>query len=264
MLRFALKTYPRACFAVGSAGTAGCAQFVSYGKNTHTSCEPRPLLETITGFFGGGKNKSTEAVESFAPLVFVGPSGVGKGTLIAVLMKEYPEHFGFCVSTTTRAPRPGEVDGVHYHFSEKAPMQKAIQDGKFLESAEVHTNYYGTSIAALEAVQSSHKIAILDIDVQGAKNVKAKIPREVQEAKFFFLSPPCMEVLEARLRGRGTETEQKIQVRLKNANGELEFSKTEGFFDCVIVADDGFKEALPRMKAWLESVYPQLKQARQK
>jgi guanylate kinase len=203
---------------------------------------------------------SSNAFESFAPLVVVGPSGVGKGTLIAILMKEYPGHFALCVSTTTRPARPGEVDGQHYHFSEKEAMQKAIKEGKFLESAKVHTDLYGTSLAALEAVESSHRIAILDLDRQGAKNVKAKIPEEVPDANFLFLSPPSMEVLEQRLRGRGTEDEHKIQVRLKNAPVDLDLSKTEGFFDSVIVADDGFKEALPSVKAWLEQVYPQLKE----
>jgi len=261
MFRVALNSRPRACLAVG---TAGCAQFVSYRQNV--SCEPRPFfgLDCITGFFKRGGSGVSKGPESLTPLVVVGPSGVGKGTLIAVLQKEYPGQFGFCVSTTTRAPRPGEVDGKDYHFTDIATIDKEIKEGKFLEHAKVHTNYYGTSIAALEHVKTDKKIAILDIDVQGARSVKSIIPSKIPEAKFFFLTPPSMQVLEDRLRGRGTETEQKVQIRLQTAIDEIEFSKTEGFFDLIVVADDGFKEALPGFMAWLEEVYPQLKQARRK
>lgn len=265
MFRIALNSRPRACLAVG---TAGCAQFVSYRANFDAgiSCEPRPFLglDSITSFFKGSSSGTSKAAESLAPLVVVGPSGVGKGTLIALLQKEYPDQFGFCVSSTTRGPRPGEVDGKDYHFTHKATIEKDIQEGKFLEHAKVHTNTYGTSVAALEHVQSQRKIALLDIDVQGAQSVKSLIPSRVPEARFFFLTPPSMKVLEGRLRGRGTEKEEKIQVRLQNATKEIEFSKTEDFFDLVLVADDGFKEALPGFMAWLEEVYPQLKHARRK
>jgi len=263
MFRIALNSRPRACLAVG---TAGCMQFVSYRKNLDAgvSCEPFLGLDSMTSFFKRGSSGTSKAPQSLAPLLVVGPSGVGKGTLIALLQKEYPDQFGFCVSTTTRDPRPGEVDGKDYHFADKATMDTDIKEGKYLEHAAVHSNFYGTSVAALEHVQSQHKIALLDIDVQGAKSVKAIIPSKVPEARFFFLAPPSMQVLEGRLRGRGTEKEEKIQVRLKNAITEVEFSKTEGFFDLVLVADDGFKEALPGFKAWLEEVYPQLKLARRK
>jgi len=195
-----------------------------------------------------------------APLVLVGPSGVGKGTLIKKMQEAYPDQFGFCVSTTTRGPRPGEVDGKDYHFTDRASMEKAIEEGKFLEHAKVHTNLYGTSRAALEAVQSQGKIAILDIDVQGARSMKPKL----SDAEFFFLKPPSMEVLEARLRGRGTEAEAKIQVRLKTAVEEIEFSNTEGFFDIVVVADDGFATAWPGVVEFLEAKFPHLKGARAK
>jgi guanylate kinase len=94
------------------------------------------------------------------PVVMCGPSGVGKGTLIAKLMKEYPDKFGFAVSHTTRKPRYMEQDGVHYHFTQRPDMEEAVREGKFLESAEVHGNMYGTSVAAVEAVADEGKVGI--------------------------------------------------------------------------------------------------------
>lgn len=95
------------------------------------------------------------------PVVISGPSGVGKGTLISMLMEEFPSMFGFSVSHTTRAPRNKEKDGVHYHFTEKSVMEKEIQDGKFLEFASVHGNLYGTSVEAVEVVADAGKVSSL-------------------------------------------------------------------------------------------------------
>ena len=168
------------------------------------------------------------------PVVMCGPSGVGKGTLINRLMADFPGRFGFSVSHTTRAPRPGEEDGVHYNFVEKAAMEADIAAGKFLEYAHVHENIYGTSLAAVEAVAEKGQVCVLDIDVQGAEIVK----KSSLDALFVFISPPSMEELEARLRGRGTEKEESIQKRLANAAGEMAKTKVEGFFHAVIVNDD--------------------------
>ena len=95
-----------------------------------------------------------------------GPSGAGKSTLINLLRKEFPDDFGFSVSHTTREPRAGEQDGVDYHFSNKPTMEVAISEGKFLESANVHGNLYGTSFEAIDSVAKQHRVCILDIDVQ--------------------------------------------------------------------------------------------------
>ncbi|XP_020243950.1 guanylate kinase 1-like [Asparagus officinalis] len=168
------------------------------------------------------------------PVVISGPSGVGKGTLISKLMKEYPSMFGFSVSHTTRAPREKEVNGVHYHFTERSLMEKDIQEGKFLESASVHGNLYGTSIEAVEAVTDSGKRCILDIDVQGARSVRASS----LEAIFVFICPPSFDELEKRLRSRGTETEEQVQKRLRNAKAELEQGRAPGLFDHFLVNDD--------------------------
>ncbi|CAH9125724.1 unnamed protein product [Cuscuta epithymum] len=188
------------------------------------------------------KNFDTEVVawskgvlgHSEKPIVISGPSGVGKGTLISKLMEEFPSMFGFSVSHTTRAPRVKEQDGVHYHFSERSKMEKEIKDGKFLEYATVHGNLYGTSVEAVEVVADSGKRCILDIDVQGAKSVRASS----LEAIFIFITPPSFEKLEQRLRARGTETEEQIQKRLRNAKEELEKGKSPGLFDHFLVNDD--------------------------
>uniref|UniRef100_A0A0E0BTD5 Guanylate kinase 1 n=1 Tax=Oryza glumipatula TaxID=40148 RepID=A0A0E0BTD5_9ORYZ len=172
--------------------------------------------------------------EGQKPIVISGPSGVGKGTLIAKLMKEYPSKFGFSVSHTTRAPREKEIDGVHYHFTERSKIEEEISEGKFLEFAHVHGNVYGTSIEAVESVTDEGKRCILDIDVQGARSVRASS----LEAIFIFVCPPSFEELEKRLRARGTETEEQIQKRLRNARAELDQSNSPGLFDHLLVNDD--------------------------
>ncbi|KAI3968203.1 hypothetical protein MKX01_018506 [Papaver californicum] len=168
------------------------------------------------------------------PIVISGPSGVGKGTLISKLMKEFPSTFGFSVSHTTRAPREKEIDGVHYHFSERTLMEKEIRDGKFLESASVHGNLYGTSVEAVEVVSDAGKRCVLDIDVQGARSVRACS----LDAIYIFICPPSFEELEKRLRARGTESEEQVQKRLRNAKTELEEGKSSGLFDHILVNCD--------------------------
>lgn len=187
------------------------------------------------------------------PLVICGPSGVGKGTLINMLFQEFPEHFGFSVSHTTRAPRPGEVHGVHYNFTNKEAFQSAIEEGKFLEYAHVHTNIYGTSVDAVRKVQRAGKICVLDIDVQGVQKIKTT---EVA-AHFLFIAPPSFEALESRLRARATESEKDLETRLGNARAEVEFGMGVGNFEKVVV-NDVLEEAYQDLKAQLVSWYPQL------
>ncbi|CAK9275861.1 unnamed protein product [Sphagnum jensenii] len=167
------------------------------------------------------------------PVVICGPSGVGKGTLIGKLMKDFPDSFGFSVSHTTRRPREKEQDGVHYHFTKRPTMEKEISERKFLESADVHGNLYGTSWAAVDAVTNSGKTCILDIDVQGAQSVK----KSPLDAIFVFIKPPYPEEAELRkrLHGRGTESEEQIQKRLQNAKAELERAKDPTLFDHILI-----------------------------
>eukprot|EP00934_Nitzschia_sp_Nitz4_P005886 Nitzschia sp. Nitz4//scaffold3_size479765//202151//202848//NITZ4_000084-RA/size479765-augustus-gene-1.563-mRNA-1//1//CDS//3329550710//5876//frame0 len=195
--------------------------------------------------------------EQPTPVAFCGPSGVGKGTLIEMLMKRFPnDQFGFSVSHTTRKPRPGEVDGKHYHFTTVEDIKKEIADGKFVEYAEVHGNYYGTSIASVESVQKEGKICILDIDIQGIMKVK----ESTLSPRYLFISPPSMEELEKRLRGRGTETEESIQKRLGNAKKEMDYGHEPGNFDRIFV-NEGLEECFEAVATAFKEWYPHLKEA---
>jgi guanylate kinase len=165
-------------------------------------------------------------------------------------MEKYPSFFGFSVSHTTRGPRPGEANGIQYNFVTVDEMKQAIQQGKFIEYAQVHTNYYGTSYAAVERIQSSGKICILDIDIQGVQNVK----KSQLDCHYLFITPPSLAELESRLRGRGTETEEKIRIRTENAKKELEYGLQEGNFNAVIV-NDTVESAIIRALSYVEEWY---------
>eukprot|EP00727_Mastigamoeba_balamuthi_P001286 m51a1_g11154 guanylate kinase, putative (217) ;mRNA; f:254165-255129 len=189
------------------------------------------------------------------PVVLMGPSGVGKGTLKDMLVKEFPDDFEFSVSSTTRAPRPGEVEGVHYHFLTHEAMEQAIQQGEFLEHARVHRNIYGTSAKTVERTIASGRICLLDIDVQGGQQVLRSPVRCV----FVFIEPPSMAELERRLRDRGTETEESVQTRMANARREMEASREPGFVDHRVV-NDGLEAAYAELR---KIVMPLVEQRRQ-
>lgn len=165
------------------------------------------------------------------PLVICGPSGSGKSTLLKKLFKEFPETFGFSVSHTTRKPRPGEENGVHYHFVSVEEMQAAIENGEFIETAVFSGNMYGTSKKAVETVQQHGKVCVLDIEIEGVKQVRNS---DRLNPLLVFVNPPSVEELERRLRGRKTETEESLQKRLKTARIELEYGTTPGNFDIVV------------------------------
>jgi len=168
------------------------------------------------------------------PLVLCGPSGSGKSTLMKKLTEEFREAFGFSVSHTTRQPRPGERDGVEYHFVTKEMFAKLVSEGAFLEFATFSGNNYGTSRAAVETVREEGKICILDIDVQGVKNIK----KTDLQPDYVFIKPPSKAVLEERLRARRTESEESLAKRLAAATAEIDYGDTEGNFDLVIVNDE--------------------------
>ncbi|CAG7823291.1 unnamed protein product [Allacma fusca] len=168
------------------------------------------------------------------PLVFCGPSGVGKSTLVKRLLQEFSDVFGFSISHTTRNPREGEKDGREYHFVSRTTMEEAIKNGEFIESAEFSGNMYGTSKRAVEDVQKKGKICILDIDTQGVKQIKlTKL-----EPRLVFVKPPSLKDLESRLRLRGTETEESLQRRLAVAQAEMEYGEAPGNFELVLVNDE--------------------------
>jgi len=168
------------------------------------------------------------------PLVISGPSGTGKGTLLNLLFERHPDTFAFSVSHTTRGPRPGEQDGVNYHFVSKEAFEDLKKADGFVESAQFGSNSYGTSKATIEEQGAKGKIVVLDIEMEGIKQIKASgFP-----ARYVFVAPPSDEELERRLRGRGTDKEEDVLKRLAQAKVELEFAKTPGVHDKTIVNDD--------------------------
>ena len=163
-------------------------------------------------------------------IVISGPAGSGKGTVNAHLLER--EDFVYSVSATTRAPRPGEVDGVNYRFLTREEFISRIESGDMLEYTEYCGNFYGTPRKEAEAVLDSGKNLILEIEVEGAQNVKAKFP----DAVLIMLLPPSFAIQEQRLRSRGTETEDKILARLARTREEVTFVDR---YDYVVYNHDG-------------------------
>ena len=161
-------------------------------------------------------------------VVLAGPTAVGKGTVAAVIREQHPEVW-ISVSVTTRPPRPGEVDGVHYHFLSDAEFDRMVETGQLLEWAVVHrTARYGTPRRPVEEALAAGRPALLEIDLQGARQVKENMP----DALFVFLKPPTWEELVRRLVGRGTEDERERERRLETARVEM---AAEPEFDVTIV-----------------------------
>lgn len=166
------------------------------------------------------------------PRLFVisGPAGVGKGTLVARIRELRPD-LELTVSATTRQPRPGEIPGVSYHFLSDDEFSHRVEEGLFLEWAQVHAHRYGTLMSEATERMNRGASVILEIDCQGGFNVKKVWP----DAVLIFIEPPSFEELEHRLRGRGTEDEVQITLRLADAKAEIEAAKK---YDVRIVNDD--------------------------
>ena len=167
-------------------------------------------------------------------VVVSGPAGSGKGTVLGELLRD--GGYRFSVSATTRAPRAGEVDGVNYHFLTREEFERRIAAGEMLEYTEYCGNFYGTPKKEAEEVLASGKNLILEIEVEGARNVKARYP----DAVLILLLPPSFATQEARLRGRGTETEEKILARLSRTKEELLEAE---HYDYVVYNHDGADRA---------------------
>ncbi len=177
-------------------------------------------------------------------IVFSGPSGVGKGTVLKEFMKDR-ENVALSISATTRAPRPGEEHGVHYYFLSKEEFQQKIAEGNMLEYAQYNTNYYGTPKDKVDEALAQGKDIILEIEVQGALLVKEKCP----EALLVFVMPPNWEELRSRLVGRGTEDAETIEKRLKIADSEL---KQAVHYDYILV-NDTVEAAAQRLEQIIEA-----------
>ncbi len=163
-------------------------------------------------------------------MVLSGFSGAGKGTLMKKLLETY-DNYALSVSMTTRQPREGERHGVEYFFSTKEEFEQTIQDGGLIEYANYCGNYYGTPKAYVEEQLANGKDVILEIEIQGALQIKKKFP----EALLLFVTPPGIDELEKRLRGRGTESEEVIRKRLLRAGEEAEGMEE---YDFLVINDD--------------------------
>jgi guanylate kinase len=163
-------------------------------------------------------------------VVVSGPSGAGKSTICARLLDEFDE-FEVSVSTTTREPREGETDGVSYHFVSHEEFRRLRDEDEFIEWAEVHDNFYGTSKSVVEDALEDGRSLLFDIDYQGAENLK----KAVDSAVLIMLLPPDMDTLEERLQGRGTDSDAVIATRLDNAAEEI---GNYELFDYVVINED--------------------------
>ncbi|WP_214776797.1 guanylate kinase [Exiguobacterium sp. s22] len=174
-------------------------------------------------------------------IVLSGPSGVGKGTVCRALREEEDNNLQYSVSATTRKPREGEVEGVHYFFKSREEFERMIEQRELLEHAEFVGNYYGTPVEWVRETLESGQDVILEIEVQGAFQVKELLP----EAVFLFLAPPSLQELRNRLIGRGTESEEVIKQRLLVAREEIELMDAYDY----VVTNDEVDKAIDRIKA---------------
>jgi guanylate kinase len=163
------------------------------------------------------------------------PSGAGKSSLLRALLEQQPE-LSVAVSHTTRSPRPGEQDGVHYHFVDQDTFSAMIERGEFIEHARVFDNFYGTSEAAVRAPLEQGRDLVLEIDWQGARQVRRRFP----DACGIFIIPPSVQALRERLTGRGQDSEEVIQRRMRDAEAEMSHYPE---YDYLVVNDD-FETAL--------------------
>lgn len=178
-------------------------------------------------------------------IILSAPSGAGKTTFCQRLLKDFPSRLVLSISSTTRKPRGQEKHGQEYFFIDMDEFRRGIKDGQFAEWAEVHGNFYGTSKKVIDDAFKAGKSVLLDIDVQGAASLREAYPDQCFDV---FISPPSLEVLEQRLRARGTEQDTEIKKRLTNAKAEMTRS---GEFKIVLVNQD-LEQSYRRLKSLVE------------
>jgi len=199
------------------------------------------------------KSTTLLGAEKASPTVVVGPSGIGKGTLLTKLRQEFAS-FAVAVSHTTRTPRPGEVDGISYNFVTREEFEAMIKNNGFIEHAEFGGNMYGTSFGAVEDVSKEGQICLLEIDLQGAKSIKAY----GIGARFIFITTAgdALSILTDRLQKRGSESKEQVEKRLATAHTELKFvEENPAFFDLVLENDDleeAYKKLISKLGTWYQ------------
>jgi guanylate kinase len=172
--------------------------------------------------------------------VITAPSGTGKSTIIEMVRGNLGEVY-YSISHTTRAPREGEVNGVHYHFVSRQAFEKMIQAGEFIEWAVVYDQLYGTSTSAVESALSSGKDILLDLDIQGALEVK----RQFSESTLIFIFPPSLEVLKERLQNRSMHDDTNIELRMKRAEEEISKCKDYDF----LIVNNALEQSVKEVEA---------------
>eukprot|EP01084_Bolivina_argentea_P188073 323847_1 len=201
---------------------------------------------------------------NYKPTVVVGPSGVGKGTLLKVLKNKYRNTFAVAVSHTTRKPRQGEIDGVHYNFVSKNQFENDIRENKFIAYVTIYGNIYGTSRKSVQDVIKNKKICLLEVSYIGAKLIK----ESTIDANYLFITVKGEhEICRKRIEGRGTENKQQIEKRVQIAKNEFEFFKNNGdFFDAWISNDDlnkSSKQIIELFSKWYNHLKLTNKQTKQ-
>jgi guanylate kinase len=198
----------------------------------------------------GGSTK--QCPSSGRLIVLTGPSAVGKGTLMRSLLQRHPELY-YSVSATTRSPRPGEIDGKDYYFIDRTKFEQLVAAGEFLEWAEFAGNYYGTPREAVVNKIASGKTVVLEIELEGARQVRATFPTALS----IFILPPSLEELEKRIRNRGQDSQEAIARRLRRAQEEIQAANE---FDIQIVNDD-FETALNAIEVLVFGQFASVPQA---
>ncbi|CDF41056.1 unnamed protein product [Chondrus crispus] len=250
-----LLTYKVPLFTrTGSEFVDGLADF-EMGKTGMVGTVAGLAARRIKKNRDGEPGETEEGGQEARPvIVFSGPSGVGKSTLMHRLMDEYPGRFDYSVSHTTREKREGEEDGVDYNFVQTEDFEKMIEEGQFVEYARVHGKYYGTSYDAVNAVLSLGNACILDLDVQGVDALWNKSGLD-WDARLVWIAPPSLEALEERLLQRGTETSETLKIRLDTATREISYAATNSVFDFTII-NENEDEAYGELRDYINKELP--------